>query len=768
MSEFTVIGKSVTRTVDGIRKVTGSALYGTDLKFQGMLYGKVLRSPFPHAKILNVDTTRAERLIGVKAVVTGKDFVGRYGTLIQDQPFYCFDKVNYVGDPVAGVAAIDLDTAQEALELIKVDYQELRAVFDPLEAMEPNAPLVHDDLGTYWHSPAVFPVIGTNICNHFKLRKGDIDEGFAKSDFISEDTFTTQMAQHCHLEPHVSIAKVDHSGEITIWTSTQHPYSCRRELARSLKISQNQIRIIVPFVGGGFGGKVYLKVEPLCVILAMKVKNNRFVKIELTREEEFYATSGVRHPTIIQIKTGVDKKGILKARKIKLVFGTGAYADAGPVITRSVGMSANGPYTIPNLCVDAYCVYTNNPIGVAFRGFGFPQLTWAIDSQMDILAEGIGMDPVEIRLKNALDEGSLSATGQILHSVGIKECIRKAAEGIGWGGKTVKNRGKGIGVMHKQTLTPSTSSASVKLDEDGTLEVLSSTVDMGQGSNTVLAQIVAEELGVNFKDVKIVHPDTDVTPYDHGTSSSRSTFHMGNAVREAAADVKKKLFHLAAKQLKADPEDLAARNGIIFVKETPERQIPISQVDMGGKYMGKGAPIIGSGTFSVPEATPLDPETGQGTFSSLFWSYAAQTAEVEVDTTTGKVEVLKIVAAHDTGRVINPLKASQQIQGGVVMGVGYTLLEELIVQEGKPLNPNLRDYRIPTSLDAPEISPIFIEDPHERGPYGAKGIGEPALSATPAAIGNAIYDAIGIRIKDLPITPEKILKALKEKGVKKA
>ncbi|MBI5967648.1 MAG: molybdopterin-dependent oxidoreductase [Deltaproteobacteria bacterium] len=755
------IGASVPR-IDAIEKVTGRTLYGPDLKMQGMLYGKVLRSPLPHARILSVDTSKAERLPGVKAVVTGKNMMGRYGVIVQDQPCYCFDKVRYIGDPVAGVAAVDLDTAEEALELIKVDYEELPPVFDPLEAMEPNAPLVHEDLGNYWHGPAFFPVAGTNICNQFKLRKGNVEEGFRQSDFIAENTFTTPMVQHCHLEPHASIAKFEPSGQVTIWSNTQHPYTVRREVARLLSLPINRVRVIVSYLGGGFGGKVMLKVEPLCLILAVKVKNYRPVKITLTREEEFYATSVVRHPSIIQIKAGVRKDGTLMALKTKIVFDTGAYADVGPVVTRSVGMSISGPYKIPHIWGDAYCVYTNKSIAGAFRGFGIPQFMWAIDSQMDILAEEIGMDPVEFRLKNALEEGDVSATGQILHSVGIKECIRKAAEAIEWGKKTGEYRGKGMGTLYKMTQTPSSSAAFVKLSEDGSVEVLSSTVDMGQGSNTVLAQIAAEELGVDVKNVKVVPPDTNVTPFDHGTASSRSTFHMGNAVKQAAADAKKQLFEVAAEQLEVKPEELEARGGFLYIKGSSGKGIPISQIRMGITY-GKGRPIIGRGTFSVPEATPLDQETGQGANPSVFWLYGAQAAEVKVDPSTGKVEVLRIAAAHDLGRVINPLNCEQQIEGAVVTGIGTALMEELVIREGKPANTNFRDYRVPTSLDAPEVTSIFVEAAHKEGPYGAKGVGEPALAPTAPAIGNAVYDAIGVRIKDLPITPEKVLKALREK-----
>jgi CO/xanthine dehydrogenase Mo-binding subunit len=758
-----IIGASIPR-IDVTEKVTGRAIFGPDLKLPGMLYGKVLRSPLPHARILNVDTSRAERLRGVRAVVTGKDLITRYGVVIQDQPPYAHEKVRYIGDPVAGVAAVDRDTAEEALGLIHVDYEELPPVFDPLEAMKPGAPLVHEELGTYWNSPIVFPQPGTNICNHFKLRKGDIEEGFHQSDFITENTFTTPMIQHCHLEPHVSISKFDPNGRITIWTSTQHPYTVRREVARFLNVPINRVRVIATCVGGGFGGKVLVKIEPLCLVLAMKVKNSRPVQIMLTREEEFYASS-VRHPTITTIKAGVRKDGTLMALKTRMVFDTGAYADAGPVVTRSSGMAITGPYKIPNVSGDSLCVYTNKTISGAFRGFGVPQLMWGMDQTMDILAEGIGMDPVTFRLRNALEEGDISVTGQVLHSVGIKDCLRKAAEAIEWGKPEKKYRGIGFGTLYKMTQTPSSSSAFVKMSEDGSVEVLTSTVEIGQGSSTVLAQIAAEELGVDIDSVRVVSPDTDVTPYDHGVASSRSTFYMGNAVKQAAADAKRQLFEVAGEQMEVRPDDLESRGGFLYVRNGKGSGIPISAIRMGVTY-GKGRPITGRGTFSVPEATLLDQETGQGTLPSIFWLYGVQGAEVEVDPDTGKVEILKIVGAHDLGRVLNPLNCEQQVEGAVVTGIGITLLEELVLQNGTPVNRNFRDYRIPTALDAPEVEAFFVEATHKDGPFGAKGVGEPALAPTAPAIGNAVYRAIGVRIKDLPITPEKILKALKEKAGK--
>jgi CO/xanthine dehydrogenase Mo-binding subunit len=767
LEELELVGKSP-RRVDAVGKVTGKTLFGTDVKLAGMLHGKVLRSPLPHARIVHIDTSRAERLPGVRAVATGKDLEATYGACVKDQPYYCTDKVRFVGDPVAGVAAIDEEIASEALDLIRVEYEELPAVFDPIEAMSPGAPLIHEKLDEYWHGGAFFPVPGTNICNHFKLRKGDTDEGFRQADYISEETFRTQMVQHCHIEPHAALVQVDASGRILIWSNTQHPYSCVRELSRSLDIPMHKIRVMVTCLGGGFGGKALLKVEPVCLVLAMKVKNNRPVKITFTREEEFFAAV-VRHPSVVTVKTGVRIDGTLTARTIQLVYDTGAYAEGGPTVTRNPGFSSNGPYFIPNMWVDSYCVYTNKTIGGAFRGLGIPQMMWAIDSQMDILAEKIGMDPVEFRLKNALEVGSVTATGQVLTtSVGIKDCIRKASEAIGWKDrKKVRGRGMGIGVMHKMTMTPAASSAFVKLNEDGTAEVQASTVDMGQGSNTVLAQIAAEELGLKMEDVRVVSPDTDVTPYDHGTSSSRSTFHMGNAVKAAAADARKQLLEIAADFLEANPEDLEVHQGVVSVKGSPERKISVRDIPKGGSYLGKGRPVLGRGIFTVTDATPLDRETGQGAMPAIFWMYAAQAAEVEVDEETGRVKVLRIASAHDVGKAINPEAVEQQIEGALGTGIGATMMEEIKFQGGKTLNGSFVDYKIPTSLNMPEMIPIMVETIHDKGPYGAKGMGEPALAPTAPAIANAVYDAVGVRIKELPVTPDKVLKALKaqrEKG----
>jgi carbon-monoxide dehydrogenase large subunit len=760
------IGQSPVR-LDAREKVTGRTLYAVDLKMAGMLYAKVLRSPHPHARILHIDATKAWSLPGVVAVVTGKDFPGSLGATVQDQSFLAGDKVRFVGDAVAAVAAVNLDTAEEALSLIHVEYELLPALFDPVEAMKSREVLIHENLSQYAVAPGIFPVPGTNICNHFKLRKGDPERGFKESDLVLEDTYRSHMVQHAHLETHAAIAQVDSSGKILIWSNTQTPYFNRKALAKSLNLPLNQVRVMVTTLGGGFGGKSYLKAEPICVALALKSKG-RPVKLVFTREEEF-GVAPVRHPTIIRCKTGMKKDGTWLAQETELIFDTGAYADIGPRVCRNAGFSAAGPYQVPNVRIDSYCVYTNHPIGGAFRGFGIPQVSWAIESHLDVMAEKLGLDPVEVRLKNAVEEGSLSVTGQVLHSVGLKETLRQAAEKIGWRKASGPYRGKGIACMHKSTVTPSSSAAFVKLNEDASVTLLCSAVEMGQGSSTILAQIASEELGIPVEKISMVRPDTDVTPYDMASVSSRSTFFVGNAVRRAAVDAREQLLQIAAEILEANPQDLVIEGGKVMVRGVPEKAIPIAELPLGeafyvgAKGRGRGRPVLGRGSFTVEDATPLDRETGQGKNPSAFWMYATQAAEVEVDPRSGRVKVLRISSAHDVGKSIHPVAIEGQIQGALVMGVGTALWEEMELEKGRVKNPSFAEYKLPSALDAPEMIPIIVEELHAQGPYGAKGLGEPALAPTAAAIANAIYAAVGVRVKDLPITPEKILEGLRKK-----
>jgi carbon-monoxide dehydrogenase large subunit len=755
--DTTIVGKSIAN-VDGPCKVTGKALFTADMYPQDALIGTVLRSRYPHARILHVDTAKARRLPGIKAVVTGQDFPMTYNVAIKDQPFLAIDRVRYVGEPVAAVAATDGEIAEEALSLITVEYDELPAVFDPVESMKADAIRIHPDMASYIHDPNFEPLNGTNICNHFKLRRGDIEAGFAKADLIVENTFRSQVVQHLPLEPHATIAQWDAAGKLTVWTTAQSPHFDLYELARSLSLPESKVRIIVPYVGGAFGCKHGLKSEPVAVALAYFAKN-RAVKVVLSREEVFTSTV-VRGATQVTLKSGVMKDGSIIARQSTVIWDTGAYADVGPLLCRNASYSSTGPYAIPNQWIDGYCVYTNKNVAGAFRGYGLSEMGWAFESHTDTIAAEMKMDPVELRLKNLLDEGSISATGQVLHSVGIKECLRRAAAAIDWGTPAGPWRGKGVACTYKASHAPSSSSAFVKLNDDGSVSVLTSTVDMGQGSNTILAQVAAEALGAPLDSIVVSQADTDFTPPDRSTSSSRATFHMGNAVRIAAEDVRKQLLDIAADRLEVSLNDLVGRDGKIWVTGMPDKSLLFR--DLVKIVPGrKGGPVLGRGAYFPEDATALDLETGQGGRSAAFWMYGAHAAEIEVDPETGEVRVHKIVAAHDVGKAINPLNVEGQIEGGVVMGLGVSLMEELVIEDGRTLNPNLTDYKVPTIFDVPSIVPIIVEVPQADGPYGAKGIGEASTTPVAPAIGNALFQATGVRMTELPLTPERVFWALK-------
>ncbi|MFQ6078130.1 MAG: xanthine dehydrogenase family protein molybdopterin-binding subunit [Thermodesulfobacteriota bacterium] len=762
MPKNLVVGQPV-RRVDAIEKVTGRAIYGDDLKFSNMLYGKALRSPYAHARILNINATRAQRLPGVKALVTGKEIPVLGGEALKDYPFLALDKVRYVGEPVVAVAAVDEDVAGEALDLIEVEYEELPALLDPLKAMEPNAPLIHEKLHTYEHIPIVKPVGNSNICHHLQFIKGDVDKAFEESDLVFEDTFTTQMVQHGAIEPHMAVAQADPGGRISVWVTNDAPHRLRKDLAATLEVPLTKIRVVSPpYMGGGFGAKGGLKVETLCIALALKT-DDRPVKMVLTREEVF-TSSLVRHPSVVRLKTGVKKDGLIRAREAIAIYDTGAYAEKGPTVCQQGCVAAVGPYNISHVKVDGYCVYTNKPIAGAYRGYGHPQVAWAHESQMDIIAHKLGIDPVAIRLKNAVEEGDTSPTGQqILHSVGLKECIKKVVQNVDWNKPNKKNRGKGSACGYKNTKTPSGASAIVKVSQDGSVELLTSTVEIGQGAKTILSQMVAEELCVSLETITVAAPDTDVTPYDASTTSSRSTFHMGNAVRKAAKDAREQLFEIASEMFGVGIEDLWAEKGKIYSQGNPKAGLSFAEV-IKNQY-GAGLDIIGKGSYY-----PLAEDGGGGMWSapSVFWMYGADCVEVEVDSETGQVKTLRAIGAHDVGKAINPVTCEGQIEGGMVHGIGPTLFEEMMVGErGDVLNASFADYKMPTSLDIPEVTSLIVEAAHREGPWGAKGIGEMTTVPTAPAIANAIYDAIGVRIKDLPLTPDKILKALRGKQSKR-
>lgn len=758
-TNFSVVGRSLPR-LDARDKVRGIAAYLDDLKFPGMLTGKVLRSPRAHARIVSIDVSRARRHPGVLLAIAGEDMPFLHGESFVDEPFLARHRVRYKGEAVAAVAAIDAETAEDALDLIDVEYEDLPAVFDPIEAMRPDAPLIHPDIHTYRHPAIINPIPGTNVCNHLRVRKGDIDLGFREADEIFEDTFTTQMQPHACLETHGAVCMVTPDGKLTLWANNDSPYRCRREIGTCLNLPLHRVRVILPpYIGGNFGAKGGLKAEAIAIALAWNLRG-RHIKVMYDREEEF-TSSLVRHPSVTRIKTGVKRNGRIVARQVTTYWDTGAYAEKGPTVSRLGGMSAAGPYDIPHVALDGYAVYTNKPVAGAFRGYGGPQTCWAYESQMDVIAERLGIDPVELRLQNVLRDGSVHAAGQHLSNVSLSECLTKAADALQWRTPVEgRYRGKGLAFGERAIKTPFASSAFVKINEDGTVDVLSSTSEVGQGCDTVLPQIVAEELGVPLDWVTKASPDTATTPFDESSTSSRSTFHMGNAVRLAARDAKDQLLAIASEVLHLPIDDLDVRSGSVVSRTQNGEATPIANV-LRMRY-GPSSTILGRGFF-YPDGL-VDPEN-YFSLISIFWMYAAQGAEVEVDPETGRVTILRIVAAHDVGRAINPANCQHQIEGAIAQGIGLALYEHLVQDAtGATTNPSFMDYKIPTALDMPAIESILVEVPHERGPFGAKTVGEPALVPTAAAIGNAIANAIGVRIHDLPITPEKVLAALKARN----
>lgn len=760
-----LIGKPVTR-VDALEKVSGTAVFGPDVKLAGMLYAKALRSPYAHARIVSINVDAVRKLPGVRAVVVGADMPDVLGgESMKDMPFLALGKVRYMGEPVAAVAAEDEATALKAIELIEVVYDELPVVVDALAAIQKDAPLIHEGLEHYEHIGVVKPVPNSNTVTVNEYRKGDVGQGFRESDYVFEDDFRSHTVHHAPLEPHSAVAQVDVNGRIVVWGPNDSPHRLRKDLADSLHMRLDRIRVISTYVGGGFGGKGGLKAEPIAVALALKA-NHRPVKVVFTREEVFQGTL-VRHATVIHIKSGVKRDGTLMAREVKVIWDTGAYAEKGPTVCSQATAAAAGPYCIPHVRLIGYCVYTNKVMAGAYRGYGTPQIAWAHESQMDIIARKLGLDPLELRLRNVLREGDINPVGNVVHSVGVESCLRQVAEAVGWGERerhpmvTEKGRYRGFGIAcgTKNTKTPSGSEAVLYLSQDGSLSIVTASVEVGQGVRTILTQIACGVLGIPMDGVNFSEPDTDSTPFDASTTSSRTTFHMGNAVKLAAEDLKQQLAQLAASVFGCEVGQVAVDGGKVWIASQPDRSLTYQEALQ--KQYGAGASVMGRGFYY--------PKTEQGkalhTSPSLFWMYGAHAAQVEVDPRTGHVEVTRLAAAADTGRPINPVNCLQQIEGGALHAIGTTLLEELIVDDrGRMLNPNFHDYKIPTAMDAPEILASLVEAPHKDGPFGAKGIGEIVTTSVLPAIGNAIEDAVGIRIRDLPITSEKLWRASRESG----
>jgi CO/xanthine dehydrogenase Mo-binding subunit len=761
------VGRSVPR-LESQAKVDGSAEYIYHLRIPGMLQGKICRSTVPHGRIKRIDASAALAMDGVYAVITAEDVRTLipdpyYGPAFHDQPILAIDKVRFVGEPVAVVLAADVHVAEEAADLVAIEYEPLEAVFDEVAATKPGAPIIHDFLRPAGMFPDLQHLNGrsdTNVALDAHVLHGNVEKGFAESDQVFEDVYRSGKVIHATFEPTVSLAELNDANGLSIHTSTQSPSFVRAEVSRLLGWPENRVRVRTAFLGGGFGAKLYIKLEALVAVCALLVRKP--VRIGLTMEEEFCTIT--KHGATVRIKTGVAKDGRIIAREVETWWNGGAYADIGPRVSQKSGFTAAGPYDIENVSLKNYAVYTNDPPAGALRGFGISQVVWAYECQNDAIARSLGIDPLKFRRRNILRDGRPHATGTIMTNAEIGDVLDQLASRMKWDkpfdhGSGPIRRGRGLAIGFKACIAPTTSVAFVNVYGDGSCCVSCSTVDMGQGSDTVMAQIAAETLGISTETVRVVHPDTDVTPYDMATLGSRSTYHMGNAVRIAAEDVRAQLLRIAAAVLQTDTEELECRDAAII---SPSGARVTLRELMHAKFGMQAGNMIGMGTFTPPYAKP-DSRTGQSAQITPFWMLAGAAAEIEVDTETGRIRVTKLVNVGDVGRAINPAIAKRQLNGAGTMQLGFTLFEEMRFNEGQVINASLADYKIPGMLDIPEdLSAELVEVPHEHGPFGAKGVGETGMFSVSPAIANALCDAIGVRIMELPLTPERVLRAIRK------
>ena len=748
-TETPQVGRSVPR-LESWLKVTGKAEYVHNLRLPGMLYGKIFRSSVAHGRIKKIDTSAARALAGVHSVIVAADIQKvipepYYGPAFHDQPILAVDKVRHVGEPVAVVLASDPHVAEEAVHLISAEYEELPAVYDEVEAMTSKA-IVHDELrpaGTFPDLKHLKGKKNTNVALDFRLRKGNQEKAMKAADRVFEHRFRTQQVMHTPLEPLVSVAESTESS-LTIHTASQSPSFVRIEIARLLGWPENRIRVKVPFLGGGFGAKLYIKLEALVAVLSLLTK--RPVKVSLTMEEQFFTIT--KHASTFRIKSGVTKDGRIVARDCEVWWNGGAYADIGPRVTQKSGFTAPGPYDIQDVSIDSYALYTNLPPAGALRGFGIPQLVWAYESHTDLIARELGIDPIAFRRKNLLKEGRPQATGTLMKDAAIEKVLERLEALMDWRkpfdrGKGTVRRGRGIAVGFKACIANTTSLAAVNINSDGSVTVYTSCVDMGQGSDTAMAQIAAEVLHVATEAVTVVHSDTDVTPFDMATLGSRSLFHSGNAVKLAAED--------AFQKLNREKSELGLA-----------ADAPIADV-FKKKYGMRAGSIMGVGSF-IPPYTPPD-ENGQTDNATPFWMVGGTGVELEVDTETGRVRLTRLVNVADVGTPINPRIVETQLSGGAIMQLGFTLFEKMLFDaEGQLRNASLAEYKIPGFLDIPQniVNEAVVAE-QRNGPFGGKGVGETATFGVSPAIANAIHDAVGVRLTELPMTPEAVFMAMQRK-----
>lgn len=751
------IGASLPRK-DGKDKVTGRAKYGADFNVTGQLHAAIYHSPHAHAKIKKLDVSKALALPGVRCIITGEDYHQLLGQFIADQPVLAYKKVRFKGEPVAAVAADTERIAREAVKLIEAEY-ELLPVVDSIDDAIACKALVHESWDDYTIYGMTHPVKDSNILDHYKLIHGDVEQGFAEADVIVENDFYCAMLQHVVIEPHTTIADAT-DDELILYVPAQSPFSVRGVMAKALGYRNDQVRIVCTEIGGGFGCKAEPKLEPIVAVLSRAAR--RPVKLVYDRHEEFTATV-TRAPCKVHIKTGANKEGKLTAQSMTVYWDTGAYATFGPRVNYNAGYASNGPYEIPHCFTDSYCVVTNHSLGSAYRGFGISEMAQAYEMQMDELAARLNMDPLEFRLKNVLRDGSVSVTGEVMKSVGVADCLEAAAKNLDWENKPMswvtedgKLRGKGIACFIKLSGTPSTTSCMVRMNEDGTVAIHSASREMGQGVRTVLPQFAASVLGVDPDRISVPQVDTSMSPYDKTTTSSRSTFHSGNAVLEACEDILRQVTVLVAKKWGVDVETVKFDQGLFT--DDAGHELHINDIGKSGALKEEG-PVVAVGRYGTKDIfDPVDEETHASKRPTIMWMMGAQAAEVEVDPKTGVIKIIKIGAAPDVGKAINPLGCMQQAEGALVMGVGHALMEEMIYRDGDLVNANMVDYKVPTFMDADfDYEITLVEKPHPEGPYGVKGVGEPVVGPTGAAIANAVSAACGRRFHSIPIKPEHIL-----------
>lgn len=775
MTDLTFVGKSATR-IDGLPKVSGSATFVDDIDFgPGLLHAVIVESPHAHAVIKSIDTSGAEEVAGVVRVVTGKDFPFRFGLYMKDRHIFAQERVRFVGEQVAAVVARDLKTAHRAAALVRVEYEPLPALFDPMDAVQENSCLLHPDLWECERVPWFFPEADTNVAHCRRTRKGDVEKGFEEADVVLEDTYTIPRYAHCAIEPHVVVGLYDHSGRLTLWSASQSPHTQRNLFAEALSplgLTHQDIRVVTPYVGGGFGGKAGVTMEILGAALATAVKG-RPVKLRWSREQEFYNTYQ-RQAVVAKLKIGARKDGTLTAIEHTLYWDAGAYAEYGANVVNAVGLSATGAYRIPNVKIDSYCIYTNLPPGGPYRGFGYSEFHFGLESHITRLARTLGIDPVEFRKKNAILEGDTLAYGAEMNPSGLIEAIDRAAAAIGWGESTkptgpTKAVGKGFSLMWKAPAMPpnAASAAFLKFSEDGSINITVSGMEIGQGYLTAMAQIAAEILTVPPERIRVETPDTDRNPYEWQTVGSHVTWGCGNAVRDAALEARGRMFDVVHRAKGLDIDALYLEDEKVRSHDAPDFSLPLRDFVIYGIQMEdgtfRGGPVMGSGMF-MPEFTSAlsDPATSQGGHPNVHYTVGAAGVVLEIDRETGKMEVLKTALAVDVGKAINPDLVEGQITGGLLQGLATVLYEDMRFDEdGRLLNPNFTDYKIPTTMDTPrETVPIIVEVPQPDGPFGARGVGEHTMIPAAPMVANAVEDALGLRIKSMPITAEKVALAL--------